>query len=309
MRAAPHDELLGEREVRPADERLRADGLGVLDAVHGDVEIAAHERWEGVAPVVLHEPLADPEPLRQPFGDEDLESFQLRRIARVAIDERLTALQVAAPGQLALGANAVDPAGESGDRSEGEKTDRDACALHESPCEGSRRATQYGRGRLGIEEPWMRHMYDLISEPRDAVWAKLLEALASISASVALVVRDGLGLGESGNALLQRLEPFLLERTGVSSWPGTTLFGHQATLVRFTGNAVVVRELAAASESLYGWTQPALPEDPSFARADGTTVFGSISHERDAFFEITEDEHRRLVTAVPSLATMMILHP
>src|SRR3954453_1533459 len=121
MRAAPHDELLGEREVRPADERLRADGLGILDAVHGDVEIAAHERWEGVAPVVLHEPVAAPEALPQPFRDEDLESFQLRRIARIAIDERLTALQVAAPGQFALGANAVDPAGESGERGEGEK--------------------------------------------------------------------------------------------------------------------------------------------------------------------------------------------
>src|SRR3954462_493215 len=143
MRAAPHDELLGEREVGPADERLGADGLRVLDAVHGDVEIAAHERREEVAPVVLHEPLADAEALPQPFGDEDLESFQLRRIARVAIDERLPALQVAPPGQLALGPNGVDPAGESGDRSEGEKTDRDACALHESPCEGSRRATQW----------------------------------------------------------------------------------------------------------------------------------------------------------------------
>src|SRR3954451_13335961 len=121
MRAAPPCELLGERKVGPADERLGADRLGVLDAVHGDVEIAAHERREGGAPVVLHEPLAYAEALRQPFCDEDLESFQLRRIARVGIDERLTALQVAAPGQPALGANAVNPAGES---REGEKTDR-----------------------------------------------------------------------------------------------------------------------------------------------------------------------------------------
>src|SRR4051812_1109251 len=138
MRAAPHDELLGEREVGPADERLGADGLRVLDAVHGDVEIAAHERREEVAPVVLHEPLADAEALPQPFGDEDLESFQLRRIAWVAIDERLTALQVAAPGQFALGANAVDSAGKRGERSEGEKTAHDVRANHESPCEGSR---------------------------------------------------------------------------------------------------------------------------------------------------------------------------
>ncbi|MFL5362517.1 MAG: hypothetical protein ACJ78U_16270, partial [Myxococcales bacterium] len=65
----------------------------------------------------------------------------------------------------------------------------------------------------------MRNVYDLVREPRGAVWVNLLEALASISSSVALVVRDQLDLDESGKALLQRLEPFLLERTRVSSWP------------------------------------------------------------------------------------------
>jgi hypothetical protein len=45
----------------------------------------------------------------------------------------------------------------------------------------------------------------------------------------------------------------------------------------------------------------------SFARADGSTVFTSIAHEREAWFTITEDEHRRLVSAMPALATMMTL--
>jgi hypothetical protein len=120
-------------------------------------------------------------------------------------------------------------------------------------------------------------------------------------------VRDQLDLDESGKALLQRLEPFLLERTRVSSWPGTILYGSEATLVRFTGNAVVLRELAAASDSPFEWRQPELPEDVSFALADGTTVFTSIAHEREAYFEITEDEYRRLVSAMPALATMMVL--
>jgi hypothetical protein len=29
----------------------------------------------------------------------------------------------------------------------------------------------------------MRHVYDLVSDPRDQVWANLLEALASLSSS------------------------------------------------------------------------------------------------------------------------------
>src|SRR5205085_9469433 len=105
--------------------------------VHGDVEIAAHERGDEVAPVVLHEPLADGEALRQPLGDEQLEALELRRIARIPIDEWLTALQIAGPGQFAAGADPVEPA------DEGEKTAEDVRADHEILCEGSGRATQW----------------------------------------------------------------------------------------------------------------------------------------------------------------------
>src|SRR3954465_3622815 len=136
----PDYELLAEVEVGAGHERLGADGLRVLDPVHGDVEIAPHERGDEVAPVVLHEPLADAEALRQPLGDEDLESLELRRIARVAIDERLTALEVACPGQFAARPDPIDAAGEGGHRDE---PAHDARANHETLCEGSRPAKQW----------------------------------------------------------------------------------------------------------------------------------------------------------------------
>src|SRR4051812_28802329 len=137
--ATPDYELLAEVEVGSSHERLGADGLRVLDPVHGDVEIAPHQRGDEVAPVVLHEPLADAEALRQSLGDEHLESFELRGVAGVAIDERLTALEVARPGQFAARPDPIDAAGEGGER---EEASQEAATNHEIPCEGSRPPTQ-----------------------------------------------------------------------------------------------------------------------------------------------------------------------
>src|SRR4051812_47836095 len=185
----PDYELLAEVEVGSGHERLGADGLRVLDPVHGDVEIAPHQRGDEVAPVVLHEPLADAEALRQALGDEHLESFELRGVAGVAIDEGLSALEVARPGQFASRTDPVDTAGESGNREE--KT-QEAGANHEMSCEGSRSATQW---------PWTQR-------------ARVATAHDSGSLEVCHTVRpDGDGQGEkhpvatrapSGNAVLVR---------------------------------------------------------------------------------------------------------
>jgi hypothetical protein len=147
--------------------------------------------------------------------------------------------------------------------------------------------------------------FDFVNEPGGAVLSNLFEALARISASVAVVVRDQLDVGESTKNLLARLEPHLVERSRVTSWPGTILYGSLATLHRFCANRSVLKELVSASTALYGWLQPALPEDPSFAREDGKTVFGSISHEREAWLEVSEEERGALVREMPGMEAMV----
>jgi hypothetical protein len=47
---------------------------------------------------------------------------------------------------------------------------------------------------------------------------------------------------------------------------------------------------SARADQLYAWLHPFLPEDPAFYREDGSVLFGSVTHEHDAFFFLTENE-------------------
>ena len=115
--SAPHDELLGEREVRTRDRRLGTDRGRILDAVQRDVEVPSRQRGQEVAPVVLYEPGAHAQPAGQTLRDLHLESFQVRRVSGVPIDVRLAALQVPRPAELALLLDARQRAG-GGERQE-----------------------------------------------------------------------------------------------------------------------------------------------------------------------------------------------
>jgi hypothetical protein len=77
----------------------------------------------------------------------------------------------------------------------------------------------------------MRRVFDVIQEPSGELLRRLISALAQHSSSVMMVLRDDLGLSETGQALLSRLQPHLLKRERRSSWPGTTLVGEEATVL------------------------------------------------------------------------------
>lgn len=153
----------------------------------------------------------------------------------------------------------------------------------------------------------MRRVFNLIQEPSGELLRRFFGALARHSSSVMMVLRDDLGLGETGQALLLRLEPYLLKRERRSSWPGTTLFGEEATVLRFALCTQVLDELVAASSGLFGWQQPELPEDLALVRSDGTVVLASISHEHDAYLELSDEEYQSLAATLPEFK--QIVHP
>lgn len=146
-----------------------------------------------------------------------------------------------------------------------------------------------------------RLLFDIIDEPRGEVMCRLIRSAGRHSSSAMLVVRDSLGLDEAGQGLLSRMAPHLLERKRSSSWPGTKLIGGEATVFRFALSRSIVDEIATAADGLYSWKQPALPEDLALLRDDGTALLGSISHEQDAFLEVTEEEYRTLTAEVTEL--------
>ena len=150
-----------------------------------------------------------------------------------------------------------------------------------------------------------RRQFDVIEEPRGELLRQSLHALARFSSTALVVVRDDLELAESGHRLLSRLRPHLLAQTRCSAWPGTILLGHKATAHRYVLNTPVLASILAAADGLYGWQQPALPEDLALLRPDGTTVLGSIAHEHDAYLEITEEEHASLAEEVPRITKIV----
>jgi hypothetical protein len=75
-----------------------------------------------------------------------------------------------------------------------------------------------------------------------------------------------------------------------SEWPGTRLFGHTASVTHFDLNDESVALLKSVSNSIFGWRTPKLPEDLCLLREDESVWLGSISHERDAWLEVTESE-------------------
>jgi hypothetical protein len=152
------------------------------------------------------------------------------------------------------------------------------------------------------------HVFDFLDEPRGHVLRRLIRSAAAFSDTAMVVLRDDLGLSDQGQALLGRLQPYLRETKRGSEWPGTVLFGSEATLLRFTLTEPVLQELVNATEGLYGWRQPDLPEDLALIRADGTASLASISHENDAFLELSDTEYQSLAKAVPGLAALVRPH-
>jgi hypothetical protein len=79
----------------------------------------------------------------------------------------------------------------------------------------------------------------------------------------------------------------------------------EATVLRFAMNMAVQDELIGASDGLYGWQQPALPEDLALLRDDGTVILGSICHEHDAYLELSDEEYEALATTIPEIAQII----
>ena len=130
-----------------------------------------------------------------------------------------------------------------------------------------------------------RKTYTLVAEPTGEVYRRLLVcSLASCDMGL-LVIRSGGDLHAQAARVLQQLEPFLVSCREESSWPGTTLVGHTATVRRFRWCPETQDVLARTVEGLYRWREPRLPEDPCLFRPDGSVWLATIAHEHDGWFE------------------------
>ena len=113
------------------------------------------------------------------------------------------------------------------------------------------------------------------------------------------VERQGLPASEHERLFRRRCAPYVVEVREQSEWPGTRLFDSVATVVYFDLNDKVVELLTSDKGSVFDWRWPDMPEDLCLLRMDGSVWFGSISHEHDAWLNVTPLEKEDLLALSP----------
>jgi hypothetical protein len=136
----------------------------------------------------------------------------------------------------------------------------------------------------------MRTLIHLASEWSSREIQLLVNAALHVPCpSFVLVVRTDMNI--PGMSFLIELEPYLTSKRRQDRWPGTITFELPLPLVckyELTPSSASI--LASRLSSPWVLQTPQFPEDLSFLRADGTVWFASISHERDAYFSVDEQE-------------------
>ncbi|HLC87869.1 MAG TPA: hypothetical protein VJG66_02330 [Patescibacteria group bacterium] len=141
----------------------------------------------------------------------------------------------------------------------------------------------------------MKKEITITEDLKGKAYRNLITAASKFCSTGLFVIRNSVSTNDTVNDLLSELAPNLISKKEESSWPGTELIEEVATVYKFKLNNETVAMLTNASESLFSWIQPALPEDLCLIRANGDPLLVTISHEHDAFLNIlTEDEEKTL---------------
>jgi hypothetical protein len=145
-------------------------------------------------------------------------------------------------------------------------------------------------------------IYNITDEPKDVVYRELVKFLSKTASCFLFVKSPQILLEEEGQYLIRLLLPYKISEQNQSSWPGTELLnGKLATVYRFAPTEEAVNVISSAVVGLFAWQQPNFPEDLCFESNDNRALLTSISHEKDAYLNLSEQECHILQTAIPNL--------
>ena len=134
-------------------------------------------------------------------------------------------------------------------------------------------------------------VYDIIEEPTDSSYDALLEFCGQHAPECSLVCRDNLLPAQTAADFLAAASGHLIRSADQNSWPGTKLSEGTALVFWYRVTAELIALLKRSARGLYEWqVDRSLPEDLAFYRADQSVLMGSISHERDAWLELSVEE-------------------
>jgi hypothetical protein len=122
---------------------------------------------------------------------------------------------------------------------------------------------------------------------------KLSLALLNYVETFSFVIREEQKVVNEVMDLLENLKIYLIESKRVSEWPGTKLLWGEAILYSYYFNNESTYILYTTEDNLYKWLLPERPEDLTFYK-NNNPFFISITHERDAYFEVENNDEKFL---------------
>ena len=143
-------------------------------------------------------------------------------------------------------------------------------------------------------------MIRIVKEPSAEIYVSLLKFAESQCESFSLVWRKQFKFAPSAQAVARDLSPFILTNDLTSEWPGTELIGHKAIVRRYRITKESISRLFEPGR-LYGWQQPAFPEDLVFYVSGISPWLVTISHEYEGWFENTSVSLNEIRLSVPGI--------
>ena len=148
--------------------------------------------------------------------------------------------------------------------------------------------------------------YTLKQDQIGGDFKNLLEAAKKYASFFGFVIQDELGIDNNCQSVIEELGAYKIKESLESSWPGTKLSGSKKARVfcfKYDSDSLIV--LLKVSNSFHEWVQPNLPEDLFFLRKDKSVWFVNISHEKDSYFNLGENELESLLIDLPHLEKMI----
>jgi hypothetical protein len=147
----------------------------------------------------------------------------------------------------------------------------------------------------GVAKP---HVFSLADEPSGDAYARLLDICLAFADRAGLVAPTLRRVGAMSQ-FLGAANPFLVSVDDVFEYPGAiSHYPNTRYLYRYETDLVQV--LRTATDGLFAWSPPDLPEDLFLLKPDGTTLLGTVSSEDHAYLLLTNEEHHRWLSKWPA---------
>jgi hypothetical protein len=147
----------------------------------------------------------------------------------------------------------------------------------------------------------MKYIYTFINEPNGKTYTNLIRYSLKFCSSFLLILRPSVLIESSGLKIINELQPYLIKKSVESEWPGTKLLGNDAVVYNFKLNSETVEFLTYITSSLYSWLQPNLPEDLCLLTDEGDPWLVTISHEKDGYLRVSDEEKENIIKEIPEL--------